>query len=68
MAINDRCSKAWSGLTDSTIAESPEYALRAVKYGPRDSYAHNNLGYFLNNEAITLSLEAYEIACSLDPL
>ncbi len=31
LAINDRCSKAWSGLFGSGLADSLEYGLRAVK-------------------------------------
>jgi TolB-like protein/predicted Ser/Thr protein kinase len=68
LAINDRCSKAWSGLYGAGLADSLDYALRGVKYGPSDGYAHNTLGYFLHGTTITLALNAYQTAKSLDPL
>jgi serine/threonine protein kinase len=68
LAIDDRCSKAWSGLYGSGLADSLDNALRGVKYGPKDSYAHNNLGIVFGGLSTKLALSAYETASSLDPL
>jgi eukaryotic-like serine/threonine-protein kinase len=68
LAINDHCSKGWSALYGSDFEESLQYALRAVKYGPKDTYAHNTLGYFLNYRTIILAERAYQTASALDPL
>jgi serine/threonine protein kinase/tetratricopeptide (TPR) repeat protein len=75
LALDPRCSKAWTALAflEETGQKEGrrrqlEYLLKAVSYDPTDSYAANRLSVPLTRLSVRLALVADHHAAEIDPL
>lgn len=75
LAINPRCSKGWAALVwMELIHPAPnlrkllDASLKAVSFGPQDSFAHTTIGAALEVASFELSLPSSLESRRLDPL